>query len=182
MNEINIKDLSKNQLLDLQQQITKQLKKKEPVTQEQFNELFFKLWKEKCTKYNFMKSFNTKSDTPTSIIEFTDDNGEWMVQINYDVKNPYFYVRYNLFWSIFGTELGVNYNETQTFMDNIVEEHFKLREVTPLYPSVWQRHTVEEHFKLRGVTPRGYGWNLLPTVEEHFKLREVTPELETGRS
>jgi len=131
MNEINIKNLNNEQLLDLQKQITKQLEKK--VTQEQFNKLFFKLWKEKCLNYRFMENFFTESDTPTSIIEFFDNDNRWMIKINYDVEETFFLVRYYGFWNVLTNELGLTNVKTQEFMKNVLVEHFKLNGVSPQF-------------------------------------------------
>ena len=48
-----------------------------------------------------------------------------------DVKNKYFYVRYNLIWSIFESKYGLNYAETQAFIKDRLETHIKLEGYTP---------------------------------------------------
>ena len=64
------------------------------------------------------------------------------------------WVNYPKIWEPISTKNDWNYDQTQAFLKEKIEEHFKSRDVTPDISK----------------TPIG------PLIEEHFKLRDFTPE------
>jgi restriction endonuclease S subunit len=49
----------------------------------------------------------------------------------YQGSENFFYCDYNLVWSIFYNKYNFNYDETQSFIKTMVEQHLKLLAVTP---------------------------------------------------
>jgi len=47
-----------------------------------------------------------------------------------DLKNTEFWFNYDKIWSVFESKFGMNYSEIQSFMNGMVEKHFKIRGVT----------------------------------------------------
>ena len=72
---------------------------------------------------------------------------------DYDKKGGYFFCNYCLVWSVFESEFGLNYNQISKLIKGRVEEHFKLKNVTPFFIESTLFVQVEEHFKLKDVTP-----------------------------
>lgn len=107
---------------------------------------------------------------PRTLFGFRDGECVW----EFDFRNNYLWLRNSTVWSVLGNEYGLNHDDVQSLVKNEVEEHFKLRGVTPgkfhpLYLSL-----VEEHFKCRGVTPKASGITEPLQVEGHFKCNGVT--------
>ena len=86
---------------------------------------------------------------PNSIFWFKGDK----LVFEYNLKNHDFWIDYDEIWSKFYPFFNDNYYDVQTFMKVQVEEHFKLKGVTPNYTKLLTLIVVEEHFKLKGVTP-----------------------------
>ncbi len=104
-----------------------------------------------------------------------DVDGNYLFE--YSEKNGRFWVSYSKIWSVLEKEMKWDCADIQKFMKTKVEEHFKLRDVTPYPVRCNQLLQVEEHFKLRDVTPAAGRTPLFHEVEEHFKLRDVTPSI-----
>jgi hypothetical protein len=51
----------------------------------------------------------------------------------YQGSENFFYCDYNLVWSIFHNKYNLNYDETQAFIELMVEKHLKLSKVTPYH-------------------------------------------------
>ncbi len=47
-----------------------------------------------------------------------------------DFKNASFMFNHDMVWSVFESKFYMSYSETQSFMKNMVEKHFKMRVVT----------------------------------------------------
>jgi hypothetical protein len=71
----------------------------------------------------------------------------------YNQKNGYFHCSYEKIWSVFESKFNLNYNEISSLIKGMVEEHLKLRSVTPQYYKGFSNTRLEEHLKLRSVTP-----------------------------
>ena len=57
----------------------------------------------------------------------------------YKPKNDgksYFWCNYKVVWSVFYNKFGLNYNETQAFIKNVVEDTLKFGVVTPIAVNV----------------------------------------------
>ncbi len=103
---------------------------------------------------------------PNFIFWFRGDE----VIFDYDKESGYSYSSYMLVWSAFESEFGLNYNQISKLIKGGVEEHFKLKDVTPGVEVFIDCTMVEEHFKLKDVTPFVKTSNSTEMVEEHFKL------------
>lgn len=86
---------------------------------------------------------------PTSIFFFKED-GFWM---EYDWENKDLWCRWEGFWEVLEEENGWEYYEVQAFIENQVEEHFKVKGFTPFDSSGSKCARVEEHFEVKGITP-----------------------------
>ncbi len=104
---------------------------------------------------------------PNRIFWFRGDE----VIFDYDKKDGYFYCNYGLVWLVFESEFGLNYDQTSKLIKGRVEEHSKLKDVTPTGYLIAPEVEVEEHFKLKDVTPTWISKSSLSLVEEHFKLK-----------
>ena len=71
------------------------------------------------------------------------------VIFEYHKKSGYFYCNYGLVWSVFESEFGLNYDQISELIKGRMEEHFKLKDVTPDERPEVGSSTVEEHFKLK---------------------------------
>lgn len=93
----------------------------------------------------------------------------------YELTTGNFYCSFHFYWSIFEKEYELNYNEIQSFTKNMVEKHFKLKELIPILLKNHDFKRVEEHFKTKKLRPRWTLNNRPNRVEEHFNLKELTP-------
>jgi len=70
------------------------------------------------------------------------------VWLEYDLKDKYLWVSHEK-WEVFEDEYSMDYDETQTFIKNMVERYFNLKGVTPLIPLLYYQNLVEQHFNLK---------------------------------
>ena len=108
---------------------------------------------------------------PNTIFWFRDGR----LIFDYNKETGYFWVNYALVWSVFESEFGLNYRQIKELIKGRVEEHSKLKDVTPIDANGSETIEVEEHSKLKDVTPCNFEWPKPSMVEEHFKLKDVTP-------
>ena len=106
---------------------------------------------------------------PNSVFFFKEDKF-WM---EYNWKTKDLWCRWEGFWRVLGMENRWNYSEVQAFIKSQVEEHFKLKGITPgkIFPQT--DFKVEEHFKLKGITPERRIVAFSKGVEEHFKVKTI---------
>jgi hypothetical protein len=76
---------------------------------------------------------------------------------DYFVKSNRFYINYHKVWEVFETEFSLNSSSTKSLLNRLVEEHFKLKDVTTTVFSIAGGTEVEEHFKLKDVTTEMQG-------------------------
>ena len=101
---------------------------------------------------------------PNQVFFFKEDVF-WM---EYNWKNGYLGCKWKDFWETLKKENKWDYDEGQTFIKKQVEEHFKLKGVTPCSLLVVVHQQVEEHFKLKGITPIACRTPFQSMVEKHF--------------
>lgn len=53
---------------------------------------------------------------------------------SFDLKNGMFWISYYDIWRVFENNLRLNFNETQSFMKNMLEKHLKLYDFAPYFP------------------------------------------------
>ena len=63
-----------------------------------------------------------------NILFWFDKDGKYICE--YDWKNDWFWFSHNQVWSVFESEFFLNYMEIRTFLNGMVEEHFKLKGIT----------------------------------------------------
>jgi hypothetical protein len=68
---------------------------------------------------------------------------------DYFVKSNRFYINYHKVWEVFETEFSLNFSSTKSLLNRLVEEHFKLKDVTTELLSTSIITRVEEHFKTK---------------------------------
>jgi hypothetical protein len=67
-------------------------------------------------------------DRPNSL--FYKKNGKVFFQLYQDLEIKHLWVDYDLVWSFFEIKYDLNYDETQSFINRMVEKHLKLSNVT----------------------------------------------------
>ena len=66
----------------------------------------------------------------------------------YNLKTGHFWCSHQHYWSVFENEYGLNHTEIQEFTKDMVEKHFKTKELTP-QSQVGELPTMaEKHFNL----------------------------------
>lgn len=106
--------LTKEQLEEIARQ-TQKVSKKEEMEKE-----FLNLWNGCTLKFDFEKYSQSI---------FLMKDGKYFFE--QDFKRNYLWCSYNNVWSIFESKYGLEYNEIQSFIRDMVEQHFKLGGLTP---------------------------------------------------
>ena len=98
------------------------------------------LLKELYLTYPIMDLFHTltkdlvikidEKEYPDWIFYFNNDNNNCIFE--YNTKNGDFYCDYKLYWTIFYKKFGFNYNIIRNLTKDMVENHFKLKGITPV--------------------------------------------------
>ena len=82
----------------------------------------------------FLDEIYKVSKYPTSRFEIFNENGEWLFDIDYDLKKQRFWYSYHRVWMVFNGKYSINPNDFQEVMKSILEEHLNLKGVTPHLP------------------------------------------------
>ncbi len=80
-------------------------------------------------------------DGETLLLEIEKREEKWYAWFNYDK-----------IWSPISRQNNWNYTKTQEFFKLMIEDHFKLRDVTAVVREGWFTSMIEDHFKLISVT------------------------------
>jgi hypothetical protein len=78
-------------------------------------------------------------------------NNKYVVA-KYDLKNDYFYCSFYKFWLKFNLNITFDRLTISLLLSQMVEEHFKLKEITTARLGLYFASEVEEHFKLKILT------------------------------
>ena len=101
--------------------------------------------------------------------------GDCLFQQNF--KIGYLWCDYQEIWSFFKKNYSSNSKEISNLIKGWLEEHDKLKVLTPKLMSRTRLILLEEHDKLKVLTPVvGFGSHFLE-LEEHDKLNVLTPEI-----
>jgi prepilin-type processing-associated H-X9-DG protein len=100
---------------------------KSKVTQEEFNDLFFELLHKGSKNMVWVGGHAV----PSNQIEIRDENNDWLFNYKYDGKKSHFWYNYPRVSLIFSNRFNINYVEVQELMRDIVDNHLKLKGVTP---------------------------------------------------
>ncbi|MEJ5105546.1 hypothetical protein [Chryseobacterium sp. MYb328] len=88
---------------------------------------------------------------PNSVFYFKED--KCLLELENSGSTTYLWCNYFKIWNPISEKFSLEYSEIQQLIKETVEEHFKMRDVTPHRLSGLYRRWVEEHFKMRDVTP-----------------------------
>jgi len=102
---------------------------------------------------SFFNDFVYKVDRieyPNVLFFGFDKEGNYLFEYNF--YHHIFWFSSVKIWSTLGEENGWCYEETEQFCKDMVEEHFKLKDITTLKPRITSPNSVEEHFKLKDIT------------------------------
>ena len=113
-----------------------------------------------------------EKEYPNSIFFFNKDNE---IIFEYDKNNGYFWCNYKKYWTIFYEKFNYNYNQVKYLTKDMVENHFKINEITPMSIRILNYLQVENHFKINEITPSILKTSWVIPVENHFKINEITP-------
>jgi hypothetical protein len=84
-----------------------------------------------------------KEKHPDSIFFF---RGE---ECHIEIRKSTIWFRYVGFWKVFEDEFGMDYQQIRGFLEIQLEEHFKMKGVTPRITEAGSSSPVEEHFKMK---------------------------------
>ncbi len=93
-----------------------------------------------------------------------------------DSKNEYLWCNNVEIWSFFETNFSTNYNDIQSFIKELLDEHNKLSVSTPASYFRGSNLILEEHNKLSVSTPDNVRDGMDIALEEHNKLSVSTPK------
>ena len=91
-------------------------------------------WKNEIEKL-FLESFS-KLHVDDKSCQYDHRYGYCLLDSNnirecfYDLKSNYFRIDYDSIWERLNIQLGMSYYDTQSFVNKLLEEHFKLYDVT----------------------------------------------------
>ena len=68
---------------------------------------------------------------PDSVFYKKDDEVVFELYKEKNEEETYFWVHYDKIWSVFYNKFGLNYDETQSFIKNVVEDTLKLGDIIP---------------------------------------------------
>lgn len=105
---------------------------------------------------------------PNRVFFFKEN--EWYMDWRKSSKS--LWCSYDRIWSVFENKIGRNYDEIQRFIKNVVEMHFKFKEVTLVSVSdrTYTIIMMERHFKIWELTPQNAMFITREEEEKHFKL------------
>ncbi len=138
-----------------------------------FPHLKIRLWFE-----DLLSKMDIKEDQekyPNELFFFVGN--DWFMDLSLKSGDLWFSDYY--IWSVFEKKHGFSYSETQMFIKNVIEMHFKNMTVTPLMRCVVGLSLIEKHFKNKEVTPTKDSSQFSLEIEMHFKNMVVTPKRTT---
>jgi hypothetical protein len=92
----------------------------------------------------------TSSKYPDSVFYVNSDN---FIPMRYHPKNKDIWIDYNSIWSKLERYFYLNYDDIQLIIKDWLEEHYNLKGVRPYVKYIGKFPMLEEHYKLRRVTP-----------------------------
>ncbi len=88
---------------------------------------------------------------PNSVFYFKGDS--CLLELEKSGSTTYIWCNYSKIWNPISEKFSLGYSQIQQLIKETVEEHFKMRYVTPCQSEYDDDSGVEEHFKMRYVTP-----------------------------
>ena len=122
---------------------------------------------------NFIRAKKLATILNNDVEYQTEVKGDYLFR--QDFNNEYLWCDYDEIWSVFEKNYSYNYQEIRKLIKDWLEEHDKLKVLTPNVGFIQNLSLLEEHDKLKVLTP-----NYLPglkniLLEEHDKLKVLTP-------
>ena len=106
--------------------------------------------KEQLMEETFIELMNQgltlKLDDGGGIIYYKGD--DWVVYQKPKIKEVWF--RNSLFWSVFETKFGCNYQETKKFLNGMVDKHLDCKGFATAVPLVSATPKVDKHLDCKG--------------------------------
>ena len=118
---------------------------------------------------NIFEGLHIKLDLktyPNRIFFFKED----MFWMDYNWKSKDLWCRGEGFWEVLKRENNWGHGEVRAFIRSQLEQHFKLKDVTPGVASANRRMSLEQHFKLKDVTPYANTLGVTDQVEQYFDI------------
>ena len=106
---------------------------------------------------------------PNSIFLFKGD--DWM----FEIENSNIWCRLDKVWERISEAISGDYQATLAFLKMQLDQHFKMKGVTPRPSHSTYLFVLDQHFKMKGVTPIKHGFAYLGMLDQHFKMKGVTP-------
>jgi hypothetical protein len=72
----------------------------------------------------------------------------------FEIAKDKMWVNFSKVWNILSEQHRLSYADIQSLIKDVVEKHFKWRELTPKTKHNSSHYLVEKHFKWQGVTPK----------------------------
>jgi hypothetical protein len=92
-----------------------------------------------------------KEKYPNSVFYFKGET--CLLELQKSGDTLYLWCSYSKIWNPICQKFDWDYSQTQRFLKVTIEDHFKLRDVTPTKRFYTPLNLIEDHFKLRDVTP-----------------------------
>jgi hypothetical protein len=77
----------------------------------------------------------------------------------FEIEGTRLWCSYNNVWTVFKDEHSMSHDEIRSLIKSAVEEHFKIKGVTPILLYGQYAKRVEEYFKMKAGTLNGYGYS-----------------------
>ena len=106
-------------------------------------------------------------------IEKTDITGICVFEQEW--KYNWFRCDYNLIWGYLRDNYSFSYGDFQSFITDRLEEHSKMKVLTPEFAFQFASYVLEEHSKMKVLTPFFDTSLKKLTLEEHSKMKVLTP-------
>jgi len=108
-----------------------------------------------------------EKEYPNFIFFFNENNN---CIFKYNTKNGYFYCSYYNFIIFFYEKFNINWLILNEIIKDMVENHFKLKGITPCICSFNSISPMENHFKLKGITSTTVGTKIDKLGRKPFQI------------
>ena len=123
---------------------------------------------------NFIRAKKLATILNNDVEYQTEVKGDYLFR--QDFNNEYLWCDYDEIWSVFEKNYSYNYQEIRKLIKDWLDEHDKLKVLTPNYLPGLKNILLEEHDKLKVLTPRCLSFSSYITLKEHDKLKVLIPK------
>ena len=103
---------------------------------------------------------------PNHIFFFIED------KFYFEIESSMIWCRSQHFWEVLETKYFLEHTDIQFLIKSMVEEHFKMKGLTPNWRGSKVVEWVEEHYKNNNLIPYHANQIYSSNIEEHFKIIE----------